>query len=32
LSLIEEVVVARFTEEDRVEVWDGWQAGDANRS
>lgn len=26
-----EVVVARFTEEERVEVWDRWQAGDANR-
>jgi len=23
--------VARFTEEERVEVWDRWQAGDANR-
>ena len=30
-SLIEEVVVARFSEEERVEVWDRWQAGDANR-
>ena len=31
LSLIEEVVVLRFTEMERVEVWDRWQAGDANR-
>ena len=31
LSLIEEVVVRRFTEAERVEVWDRWQAGDANR-
>ncbi len=31
LSLIEEVVVARFTEVEMVEVWDRWQAGDANR-
>ena len=23
--------MARFTEEERVEVWDRWQAGDANR-
>jgi len=23
--------VARFTEEERVEVWDRWQAGEANR-
>ena len=29
--LIEVVVVARFTEGERVEVWDRWQAGDANR-
>ncbi len=26
-SLIEEVVVRRFTEDERVEVWDRWQAG-----
>ena len=31
LSLIEEVVVPRFTEDERVEVWDRWQAGDAYR-
>ena len=31
LSLIEEVVVRRFTEEERVEVWDRWQAGDGYR-
>ena len=30
-SLIEEVVVVRFTEDERVEVWDRWQAGDAYR-
>ncbi len=30
-SLIEEVVVARFSEEERVEVWDRWQACEANR-
>ena len=30
-SLIEVVVVRRFTEDERVEVWDRWQAGDANR-
>ena len=23
--------MVRFTEEERVEVWDRWQAGDANR-
>ncbi len=31
LSLIEEVVVRRFTEVERVEIWDRWQAGDVNR-
>ncbi len=31
LSLIEEVVVVRFTEVERVEVWDRWQGGDAYR-
>jgi len=31
LSLVEEVVVARFSEAEVVEVWDRWQAGDANR-
>ena len=31
LSLVEEVVVPRFTEVEMVEVWDRWQAGDANR-
>ena len=30
--LIEEVVVARFTEEERVEVWDRWEAGESQRS
>jgi IS30 family transposase/predicted RNA-binding protein YlqC (UPF0109 family) len=31
LSLVEEVVVPRFMEAEMVEVWDRWQAGDANR-
>ncbi len=31
LSLVEEVVAPRFTEVEMVEVWDRWQAGDANR-
>ncbi len=31
LSLVGEVVVPRFTEVEMVEVWDRWQAGDANR-
>ena len=31
LSLIEEVVVVRFTDAEVIEVWDRWQAGDANR-
>ena len=30
LSLIEEVVVVRFTDAEVIEVWDRWQAGDAN--
>ena len=32
LFLVEEVVVAVFTESERVEVWDRRQAGESNRS
>ncbi len=32
MSLVEEVVVRKFTETERAEVWDSWQGGEAMRS